>query len=50
MGFAFHYSLTLLKELCWVVFVLKDFVRVILFFARNSGVEHTCSALWMGCG
>ena len=34
-GFCFLLRFVLLKELCWVVVVLQDFVKVIHFFCKK---------------
>ena len=46
-GFGFLLGVALLKELCRLVVVLADFVKAIHSFARYSGAEHTCLALWV---
>ena len=47
IGFGFLLEFALSKELCWVVVVLQDFVRVIHFFCKKFRLEHTCLAPWM---
>ena len=46
-GFDFLLGFVLLRELCWVVVILKDFVKVIYLFCKKLSAEHSCLALWM---
>ena len=46
-GFGFLLGFALLKEICWVMAVLKDFVNVIHFFCKELRCRTYCLALWM---